>query len=187
MMRRAIALSLVAVTLGAVPLQAKPTTDVPWSGCEQMKISKARAEPYSEQELKTLYCWLGLNNINAGLEIARHYQMLTPPDHESARKILLDLAKGSQRDGSSIEARGSVSGGGYGTERINSDGSVEEITYRPPSPAAQRELAKFYLLGKGVDRDIAKGMGWLKKAENAGDVEAAILRKALIAKGYAKD
>jgi Sel1 repeat len=164
-----------------------PTTVVPWSGCAQMKISKTRTAPYGEEELKTLYCWLGLQNIDAGLEIARHYQRLTPPDYDAARKMLVDLAKGTKIDGGSIEARGSVDGGGYGTAHINADGSISAVGYRPPSPAAQRELAKFYLLGKGVDRDVPKAMDWLKKAEKGGDKEAGILRQALVAKGYAKD
>lgn len=152
-----------------------------------MAISKTRTKPYDESDLKTLYCWLGLGNLDAGLEIARHYQRLSPPDYDEARKMLADLAKGTKKDGSSIESRGSVGGGGYGTFRMNSDGSIEEVAYRPPSPEAQRELAKFYLLGKGVDLDIEKAMDLLKKAEKGGDVEARLLRKGLIDKGYAKE
>ena len=186
-MRTALAIILALIASESASAAGRLTTHVPWSGCAQMKINTGRIEPYGDQDLKTLYCWLGLDNIDAGMEIARHYQRLSPPDYVNARKILLDLAKGTRQDSGSIEARGSVSGGGYSTERINSDGSVEEITYRPPSPVAQRELAKFYLLGKGVDKNIGNAMGWLKKAEKAGDIEAGVLRKALISKGYAKD
>lgn len=75
---------------------ATPSPYVPWTGCEQMTISKVRSEPYNEQELKTLYCWLGLSNIDAGLEIARHYERVSPPDLKAARKMLLDLAKGTR-------------------------------------------------------------------------------------------
>lgn len=178
---------IAAIGIVVVPAEAKPTTDVPWSGCAQMTISKTQTEPYGAEDLKTLYCWLGLDNIDAGLEIAKHYQRLSPPDYRSARKMLLDLAKGNEIDGNSIEGRGSVAGGGYSTEHINADGSVEEVTYRLPSPAAQRELAKLYLLGHGVERDIPKAMDWLKKAEKGKDVEAGIIRNALIAKGFAKN
>jgi hypothetical protein len=186
-MRVFISAFVAGISIVSVSAGAKPTTHVPWSGCAQMKISKAQTEPYDADKLKTLYCWLGLDNIDAGLEIARHYQRLTPPDYDSARKMLITLAKGTKLDGGSIEARGSVSGGGYATEKINDDGSVEPVTYRPPSPVAQRELAKFYLLGTGVDKNIQKAMDWLRKSEKGGDIEAGLLRKALIEKGYAKN
>lgn len=186
-MKRVTVLCIAMAEMLALPAWAKPTTDVPWSGCAPMAISATRTQPYGDEDLKALYCWLGLDNIDAGLEIARHYQRLSPPDYESARKMLLDLAKGNEIESGSIEARGSVAGGGYTTEHINSDGSVEEVTYRLPSPVAQRELAKFYLLGHGIARNIPVAMSWLKKAEKGGDVEASILRKALVEKGYAKN
>jgi hypothetical protein len=186
-MKTVAAVCVVGLATASVPANAKPTSDVPWSGCVQMKISKIRTQPYDDEELKTLYCWFGLSNIDAGLEIAKHYQRLEPPDYDSSRKMLLDLAKGTKVDGGSIEARGAISGGGYGTAKIRSDGSITPVAYRPPSPAAQRELAKLYLLGHGVDRDIPKAVDWLKKAEKGGDVEAGILHKALIEKGYTKD
>jgi|CXWL01.1.fsa_nt_gi hypothetical protein len=186
-MKIAAAMLAAGLVIAPMPALTKPTTDVPWSGCAQMKISKTRTQPYDHDDLKTLNCWLGLGNIDAGLEIAKHYERLSPPDYETSRKMLLDLARGTKVDSGSIEARGSIAGGGYGTAKIRSDGSITPVVYRPPSPQAQRELAKLYLLAHGVERDIPKAMDWLKKAEKGGDAEAGILRKALIEKGYAKD
>ena len=83
-----------------------PTQIVPWSGCAQMAISKTRTAPYDAEDLKTLYCWLGLNNIDAGLEIARHYGRLTPPDHAAARKLLVDLAKAPKSTAAALRREG---------------------------------------------------------------------------------
>ena len=100
--------------------------------------------------------------------------------------MLVDLARGTKADGSSLEARGGTGGRQFGSANIHNDGSISEGIIRPPSPAAQRELAKYYLLGRTVDKDYSKANDWLKKAEKAGDLEAKLLRKAMIEKGYVK-
>lgn len=187
MIRSAFGIFICAFTASSAFATPSIAPSVPWSGCAQMAISKTRTAIYPPEDLKTLYCWLGLGNLDAGVEIARDFQRQSPPDFKKARKLLLDLAKGTQQDGSSIESKGSVSGGGYSTAHINEDGSIGEIAYRPPSIVAQRELAKMYLLGQGTKANVGTAVGWLKKAEKGGDVEAGVLHKALVAKGYSKD
>jgi hypothetical protein len=160
--------------------------DTPWAGCAPMAISEDRTKAYSDEDLKKVECYFAGGSIPAGLEIAHHYQVMSPPDYKKARKLLIDLAKGTRSEGSSLEARGGTGGRQYSGAHINADGSISEILYRDPSPAAQRELAKMMLLGQGDTRDDDGADDWLKKAIKGGDVEARVLREALVKKGIFK-
>jgi hypothetical protein len=181
-MKQSALIWAAAVGSVAIPASAR-ITEVPWQGCAPMHISADRTKPYSGEELKKIECYFVGGSIPAGLEMAHHYQVLNPPDFKRARKILVDLAKGTRADGSSFESRGGTGGRQYGGARINSDDSISEVAYRDPSPEAQRELGKMMLLGQGDKRDIGGADDWLKKAIKGGDAEAKILRDALVAKG----
>jgi hypothetical protein len=186
-MERRIASSLIAsaITFLAAPLVARPT-NVPWSGCAPMVISKTHTGPYSEAEVAKLECFYVGGSIPAGLELAKHYQNVSPPEYGKARKVLVDLAKGTKVDASSIEARGATGGRQFAGAKINSDGSISPVPYRDPSPVAQREIAKMMLRGQDYERDVEGADGWLKKAIKGGDAEAKILRNALVTKGFIK-
>jgi TPR repeat protein len=176
----------ILLGLGATLNSAAFAKDKSAEACREVAGPALESGHYSADDMRQLACWLSRGSQSAGMELARGYRLATPPRYEQAREILKDLAKGQAASEATYRTV-PMGNGQFGIMASNSKGGMSRLPSRSPFPPAQRELAKMLLAGEGGDVDVAGAKRLLKMAEKAGDAEAAILRKVLIAKGTAKD
>ena len=189
-MKRAFAcLGLVAALAATTPVHAQfnpGPVRMPGDSCPNTPYPADHTVVLTQEQETTVRCWFTAGSNDAGLRLVQNYMAQQPADYGRVLGVLGVLV------GDTIKSASSISGRTAMTQAMKSSsiGFGDTITPsgpRQPSPVAMRILAQLYMAGRGVDKDPAAALKWLKRAEKGGDEVARDLHQSWLAAGRITD
>ncbi|MCH7627390.1 hypothetical protein [Novosphingobium sp.] len=189
MKRRLVCLGFFAALAATTPLHAQfhpgPVRN-PGDNCPNTPYPGNPAIVLTPEQEQTVRCWFLAGSNDAGLRLVQSYMADQPTNYAKMLDVLGVMVGDPVKTASSISGRTAMTQAMKGSS-IGFGDSITPAGPRQHSPIAMRILAQLYMTGRGVDKNPAAALKWIKRAEQGGDEVATDLHKAWLADGRVTD
>ncbi|MBC7433877.1 MAG: SEL1-like repeat protein [Rubritepida sp.] len=155
---------------------------MPGDECRNIPYPLDASVVLSAEQEKALRCWFDSGSNDAGIRLVQSYMAEKPIDYPKAVAVLSVLVRESVPISGSLASK-SLSVRPVSSTRIGFGDSISPAVERQRSPLAERILAQLYMAGRGVDKNPAAALKWIKRAEKGDDQVARELHQEWLAKG----
>lgn len=189
MKRRLLYLGFLSALAATTPVHAQfhpGPVRAPGDSCPNTPYPANPAIVLTSEQEQTVRCWFLAGSNDAGLRLVQTYMAETPTSYAKVLDVLGVMVGDPVKTASSISGRTAMTQA-MKSSSIGFGDSITPAGARQHSPIAMRILAQLYMTGRGVDKNPAAALKWIKRAEQGGDEVAKDLHQSWLAAGRVTD